>query len=79
MQMPWSKKKSAGDELAERVDKGQAATAGADGDGKEHDLQYWLDSGFLTLPRAAIEEGLAATKAKDATKANDATKAGDAA
>ncbi|MGI8678252.1 MAG: hypothetical protein ACR2LX_06105 [Jatrophihabitans sp.] len=31
--------------------KSQAALAGSDGDGKDHDLQYWLDSGFLTLPR----------------------------
>jgi hypothetical protein len=33
------------------VSKSQSALAGAAGDGKVHDLQYWLDSGFLTLPK----------------------------
>jgi hypothetical protein len=33
------------------VSKSEAALAGAAGDGEVHDLQYWLDSGFLTLPR----------------------------
>jgi len=32
------------------VSKSQKALPGVDGDGKEHDLQYWIDSGFLTLP-----------------------------
>ena len=63
MQMPWSKARV--EALPERVDKGQAAAAGADGDGKEHDLQYWLDSGFLTLPKDAVDEAIAATDAKD--------------
>jgi hypothetical protein len=49
MRLPWSRSRS--DESTEPVTKSQSALAGAAGDGKVHDLQYWLDSGFLTLPR----------------------------
>ena len=36
----------------------QASLPGPDGDGKEHDLQYWLDSGFLTLPKDPGRTGM---------------------
>jgi hypothetical protein len=48
VRMPWSKTARA--PQTERVTNAELARGGADGDGKEHDLQYWLDSGFLRLP-----------------------------
>lgn len=36
----------------------QASQPGPDGDGKEHDLQYWLDSGFLALPKDPGRTGM---------------------
>lgn len=49
MRLPWSKPRT--DRSVGPATKSQAALSGSDGDGKEHDLQYWIDSGFLTLPR----------------------------
>ena len=40
--------------------KSDAALAGAAGDGEVHDLEYWLKSGFLTLPKDAPEAADAA-------------------
>lgn len=51
MRLPWTKSEAKAARDAAPVTKAQAALAGADGDGKDHDLQYWLDSGFLTLPK----------------------------
>jgi hypothetical protein len=48
MPMPW--KKSRETTTAPRLTKGELALSGPEGDGKVHDLQYWLDSGFLRLP-----------------------------
>ncbi|MDT4915768.1 MAG: hypothetical protein QOI15_213 [Pseudonocardiales bacterium] len=48
--MPWSKSRNSESVDLGSVSKSQAALSGPEGDGKEHDLQYWLDSGFLTLP-----------------------------
>jgi hypothetical protein len=48
MPMPW--KKSPASASAPRREKGELALSGPEGDGKVHDLQYWLDSGFLRLP-----------------------------
>jgi hypothetical protein len=55
MRLPRSK--SNGTKSAEPgpVSKSQAALSGPDGDGKEHDLQYWIESGFLTLPAGAFD------------------------
>jgi len=36
----------------------QASLSGPDGDGKEHDLAYWLESGFLTLPKDPGRTGM---------------------
>jgi hypothetical protein len=56
MRLPWStsrNKTSRNNKSADRapVSKSELALSGAAGDGKVHDLQYWLDSGFLTLPK----------------------------
>lgn len=51
MRLPWSKTSGSKSIDSGPVTKSQAALSGPDGDGKEHDLQYWLDSGFLTLPK----------------------------
>jgi hypothetical protein len=53
MRLPWSSSRNGKSAASEPVSKSQAALAGAAGDGKVHDLQYWLDSGFLTLPKDA--------------------------
>lgn len=53
MRKPWSSSRKSREPQWES--KSQAALAGADGDGLDHDLQYWLDSGFLTLPKAKPE------------------------
>jgi hypothetical protein len=52
MRMPWSKQT---EDSQPTVAKSTAALSGAAGDGLEHDLQYWVDSGFLTLPQDAID------------------------
>jgi hypothetical protein len=52
MRLPWSTSRTepaAADSYP--VSKSESALSGPAGDGKVHDLQYWLDSGFLTLPR----------------------------
>jgi hypothetical protein len=49
MRLPWSKSRTESVDTGP-VSKSQSALSGPEGDGKEHDLQYWLDSGFLTLP-----------------------------
>jgi hypothetical protein len=49
--MQFRRKKSGRAPAVEYVSKSQSALAGTEGDGKVHDLQYWLDSGFLTLPK----------------------------
>jgi hypothetical protein len=52
MRLPWSTSKNNNASVAsDRTSKSESALSGAAGDGKVHDLQYWLDSGFLTLPR----------------------------
>ena len=51
MRLPWSKPSNAKSVDSGPVSRSDAALAGPEGDGKEHDLEYWLDSGFLTLPR----------------------------
>lgn len=54
MRMPW--KRSGPDKDAPpTVSKSEAALSGSAGDGKEHDLEYWLASGFLTLPKHASD------------------------
>lgn len=55
MRLPWSKPRYRNSAGSEPMSKSQAARSGPDGDGKEHDLQYWLDSGFLTLPAGAFD------------------------
>lgn len=55
MRMPWSRSNASKPDAAGPVTKSQAALSGTDGDGKDHDLQYWLDSGFLTLPAGAFD------------------------
>jgi hypothetical protein len=55
MRMPWTKAATRDSAQAGPVSKSESALAGAAGDGKEHDLQYWIDSGFLTLPKPAPE------------------------
>lgn len=51
MRLPWSKSSNDKSVDSGSVSRSDAALAGSEGDGKEHDLEYWLDSGFLTLPR----------------------------
>jgi hypothetical protein len=51
MRLRWSKSKNGEPAGSAQVNKSESALAGAAGDGKVHDLQYWLDSGFLTLPK----------------------------
>ena len=51
MRLPWTTSKNRDRAESEPVSKSQLALSGAAGDGKVHDLQYWLESGFLTLPR----------------------------
>ena len=51
MRLPWSKSNNDGSAGSTQVSKSESALAGAAGDGEVHDLQYWLDSGFLTLPK----------------------------
>ena len=51
MRLPWSTSRNRATDNAEPVSKSVAALSGAAGDGLEHDLQYWLASGFLTLPK----------------------------
>jgi hypothetical protein len=55
MRLPWSKSNGSKSAQAGPVSKSQAALSGPEGDGKDHDLQYWLDSGFLTLPAGAFD------------------------
>ncbi len=49
--MPWTR--SAASKEPATTSKSDAALAGAAGDGEVHDLEYWLKSGFLTLPKDA--------------------------
>jgi hypothetical protein len=51
MRLPWSRSKNGESAGSAQVNTSEGALAGAAGDGKVHDLQYWLDSGFLTLPK----------------------------
>lgn len=51
MRLPWSTSRKRATDNAEPVSKSVSALSGEAGDGLVHDLQYWLDSGFLTLPR----------------------------
>ena len=55
MRLPWSNTSNATSADQGPVSKSQAALSGPEGDGKEHDLQYWLDSGFLTLPKNGVD------------------------
>jgi hypothetical protein len=50
MRLPWSTKNDKSAD-PEPISKSQLALSGAAGDGKVHDLEYWIASGFLTLPR----------------------------
>ncbi len=43
---------------APAMTRSQASLSGPEGDGKDHDLQYWLDSGFLTLPKDPGRTGM---------------------
>jgi hypothetical protein len=56
MRMPWTKSDERSAKDTPYVSKADASRSGSDGDGKEHDLQYWLDSGFLTLPNEPAED-----------------------
>jgi hypothetical protein len=63
MHLPWSKSTSSqpatkGSTGVVGMSRSQASLSGPDGDGKEHDLQYWLDSGFLTLPKNPGHTGM---------------------
>jgi hypothetical protein len=59
MQLPWSKTHyAAAAPTAPTTTRSQACLSGPEGDGKEHDLQYWLDSGFLTLPKEPGRTGM---------------------
>ncbi len=57
MRMPWSKNSRPANS-GEKMTNSQASLSGPEGDGKVHDLQYWLDSGFLTLPRDPGHTGM---------------------
>lgn len=59
--MPWTKSRTPASDESKWANKSQAALSGPEGDGKEHDLQYWLDSGFLTLPKSRAHENPTAT------------------
>ncbi len=56
MRMPWTKSATGKSVTAATMSKSEAGLAGEAGDGKVHDLAYWLESGFLTLPKAAPDE-----------------------
>ncbi|MCW2497143.1 hypothetical protein [Jatrophihabitans sp.] len=60
MHLPWSKTPSpeAVKGATPGMTRSQASLSGPDGDGKEHNLQYWLDSGFLTLPKDPGRTGM---------------------
>lgn len=51
MRLPWSTSRNDKPADWEPVSKSESALSGAAGDGKVHDLEYWIESGFLTLPR----------------------------
>jgi hypothetical protein len=55
MRLPWSKSRIEKTADSGPVSLSQAALSGPDGDGKEHDLAYWLASGFLTLPKGEAD------------------------
>jgi hypothetical protein len=55
MRMPWTKPGANDSRPAGSVSKSEAALSGAAGDGKVHDLEYWIASGFLTLPKDSPE------------------------
>lgn len=55
MRMPWTRS-STDSGPTPSVSKSEAALAGAAGDGKEHDLAYWIASGFLTLPKHPTDQ-----------------------
>jgi hypothetical protein len=50
MRLPWSSSRN-DKSTPDPISKSESALSGAAGDGKVHDLEYWLESGFLTLPR----------------------------
>jgi hypothetical protein len=58
MRMPWSKTTHRTVDSAPSMTNSQASLSGPEGDGKVHDLQYWLDSGFLTLPKDPGRTGM---------------------
>jgi hypothetical protein len=60
VQLPWNKPQSvsAPRAVAPSMTRSQACLSGPEGDGKDHDLQYWLDSGFLTLPKDPGRTGM---------------------
>jgi hypothetical protein len=51
MRLPWSTTRRDKPADPVPVSKSEAALSGPAGDGKVHDLAYWIESGFLTLPR----------------------------
>ncbi len=51
MRLPWRKAQHGTSANEPSMTLSQAARSGPDGDGKEHDLEYWLNSGFLALPK----------------------------
>lgn len=58
MKLPWNKAHRAEEAAAPSMTHSQAALSGPEGDGKTHDLQYWLDSGFLALPKEPGRTGM---------------------
>jgi hypothetical protein len=55
VRMPWTQS-STDSEPTESVSKSEAALSGPAGDGKVHDLEYWIASGFLTLPKHPTDQ-----------------------
>ncbi len=58
MQLPWSRTRTTTVPAAPTMTRSQASLSGPEGDGKDHNLQYWLDSGFLTLPKDPGRTGM---------------------
>lgn len=58
MALKWNKTESSKTPEAPTMTRSQASLSGPEGDGKDHDLQYWLDSGFLTLPKEPGRTGM---------------------
>jgi len=57
MKLSWNKAHRA-EATAPTMTHSEAARPGPEGDGKDHDLQYWLESGFLALPKEPGRTGM---------------------